>query len=173
MDKALIRKLMKFSFAFFLSISITLLILIVLFLSMLFFTRVSVPDNPHRISENICIYFEKNRGSNEHILIFSYYCNSSPDWDIVMNPSIEHLHRYKDCYNGESWDIAGCALPRIWKEQGILDQVDTMECPRIKIKNKSIDVRQNKFCDWFAHDYPEPEYLKFVVSEEGKFSSEK
>jgi hypothetical protein len=173
MNKTLVKKLMKSSFAFFLSISIAILILMVLFIGILFFMRISVPDNPQQISENVCIHFEGNRGSNEHILIFSYYCNSNPDWDIVMNPTIELLHRDEDCYNGESWDIGGCALPRIWKEQGILDQVDTMECPLIKIKNQTIEIKQNKFCDWFAHDYPEPEYLKFTVDEKGKITSEK
>lgn len=169
MDKPLVKKLARFSFVFFFSIIIAFSILIISFFGILFSMRISVPDNPQQINENICIHFEGNRGSNEHTLLFSYYCNSSPNWNIVMNPPIELLHKDKDCYTDKSWDIEGCALPRIWKEQGILDQVDTMECPLIKIKSKIIEVKQNKFCDFLAHDYPEPEYLQFTVDEKGKF----
>jgi len=169
MNKPILKKSAKFAIIFFLSMAIVFVVLIILFVGVLFLMQTFVPENPQKINENICLHFEHNMGSNEHVLIFSYYCNTDPDWDIVMNPSIELLHKNIDCFDGRGWDIEGCALLEIWNEQGILDQVDTMECPLIKIENNAIIIKQNKFCKWLAHDYPEPDYLKYSVDEGGEF----
>jgi hypothetical protein len=44
-----------------------------------------------------------------------------------------------------------------------------MECPKTEFIDDKLIFKQNSFCKYFAHQYDEPKYMEFEISENGKF----
>lgn len=112
------------------------------------------PDKDVRImpKDNTCVHFIPNNGSGEHVNIYSYYCDKTPDWD-----NLDQSDRDEDKH-----------------KKGILDETYTTECPIISVKSftdsvNALAISQDKLCKEFAHDYPDPLYEEVFVTKDGRF----
>jgi hypothetical protein len=111
------------------------------------------PKEDVRINDSVCLRFVSNLGSGEHVNLYSYYCNTKPNWNVIYEIGSD----YK------------------WVGSGILDRTSTTECPIIKIqfdkqKQKNlINIKQDRLCKFFSHDYPDPLLEILEVDNNGKF----
>lgn len=104
-----------------------------------------------RPEKNICLHFMPNPGSGEEVVMYTYYCIQSPNWNKVKYES---------------------------SPEGVIDWDTTTECPIISHNNdieveNIIQVKQDKLCKDFAHDYKDDEEQMFVIDYSGKIRKEK